>query len=98
MVQQLMNPRNIQRMQVPSLALLSRLRIRRCPELWCRSQTWLRSCVAVAVAVAGSHSSNSTPNLGTSICHGGGPKKTKKKLSTVRPSDTRLSTLGTLSY
>ena len=41
----------------------------------------LRSCVvvAVAVAVAGSCSSDSTPSLGTSICHRCGPKKTKKK-------------------
>ena len=34
---------------VQSLALL---RIRRCHELWCRSQAWLRSDVVVAVAVA----------------------------------------------
>ena len=37
------------RTQVWSLALLSRLRIWHCPELWCRSQTWLESGVAVAV-------------------------------------------------
>ena len=37
------------RMQVRSLALLSGLRIRRCRELWCRSQMWLGSGVAVAV-------------------------------------------------
>ena len=29
------------RMHVQSLASLSGLRIRHCPELWCRSQTWL---------------------------------------------------------
>ena len=42
---------------------------------------WLRSCVAVAVAVlrASSCSSNFTPSLGTSICRGRGPKKEKKK-------------------
>ena len=34
---------------VGSLALLSGLRIQCCPELWCRSQTWLGSRVAVAV-------------------------------------------------
>ena len=39
----------------------------------------LRSLVAVAVALAGSRSSNSTPSLGTSICHRCGPKKQKKK-------------------
>ena len=39
----------------------------------------LASHIAVVVAVAGSYSSNSTPSLGTSICRGCGPKKTKKK-------------------
>ena len=33
---------------IPGL-LLSGLRIWRCPELWCTSQTWLGSAVAVAV-------------------------------------------------
>ena len=37
------------RMWVQSLASLSRSRIQRCGELWCRSQMRLRSCVAVAV-------------------------------------------------
>ena len=37
------------RTQVRSLASLSGLRIWRCRELWCGSQTWLGSCVAVAV-------------------------------------------------
>ena len=41
-------------------------------------QTWLGSSVAVAVVSAGSYSSELTPSLGTSICHGRGPKKTKK--------------------
>ena len=35
-------------------------------ELWCRSQTWLRS--GTAVAVASGYISDSTPSLGTSIC------------------------------
>ena len=39
------------RMQVRSLASLSGLRIRHCCELWYRSQTWLGSDIAVAVAV-----------------------------------------------
>ena len=39
----------------------------------------LGSHVAVAVAYAGSCSSDSTPSLGTSICPGCGPKKEKKK-------------------
>ena len=38
------------RLQILSQALLSGLRIWHCHELWCRSQTWLRSGVAVAVA------------------------------------------------
>ena len=38
------------RLRVPSLASLSGLRIQRCHELWCRSQTRLGSHVAVAVA------------------------------------------------
>ena len=33
----------------------------------------------MAVAVAGSYSSDSTPSLGTPICCECGPKKTKKK-------------------
>ena len=67
------------RLQVRSLALLSGLRIRCCRELSCRSQMQLRSGVAVAVALAGSYSSDLTPSLGTSICSGCGPKKSKKK-------------------
>ena len=38
------------RLQVRSLASLSGLRIRHCRELWYRSQTQLRSRVAVALA------------------------------------------------
>ena len=48
-------------------------------ELWCRSQTRLGSCIAVAVAEAGSCSSDSTPTLGTSMCHRYNPKKQKKE-------------------
>ena len=42
----------------------------------------LGSRIAVALAKADGYSSNWTPSLGTSICHGSGPgnsKKTKKK-------------------
>ena len=67
------------RLQVPSLAFLSGLRIWCCRELWYRSQTWLGSHVAVAVAVADRYSSDSTPSLGTSICHTYSPKKKQKK-------------------
>ena len=67
------------RTQVWSLASLSGLRIRRCRELWCRSQTQVRSCIAVAVVKATGYSSNLTPSRGISICHKYGPKKIKKK-------------------
>ena len=40
----------------------------------------LGSHVAVPVVLAGSCSSNLTPSLGTSMCHGCGPKKEKKKV------------------
>ena len=63
---------------VPSLASLCGLRIRRCRELWCRRQTRLRSHVAVALGWASGRSSHWTPSLGTSMCHGCGPKKRKK--------------------
>ena len=33
----------------------------------------------MVVALAGSYSSNTTPSLGTSIWHGCGPTRTKKK-------------------
>ena len=61
------------RLQVWSLALFSGSRIRHCHELWCRSQTWL----GFGMAVASSYTSNWTPSLGTSVCLGCGPKKTK---------------------
>ena len=49
-------------LRVRSLASLSGLRIRRrlCRELWCRLQTRLGSCVAVALVWAKSNSSDST--------------------------------------
>ena len=73
------------RMQVRSLASLSGLRIQPCCELWCWSQMWLRSGVAVAVAVAvtGSCSSDLTPSLGTSICPKEKKEEERKKEMTV---------------
>ena len=53
------------------------LRIWCCYELQCRSQTQLRSGIAVTVPEAGSYSFNFTPSLGTSMCHGCRPKKIK---------------------
>ena len=67
------------RTRVRSLASLRGLRIWRCRELWCRLQTWLGSCIAVAVVWAGCYSSDLTPSLRTSICHRYGPKKPKAK-------------------
>ena len=64
---------------VQSLASLSGLRIRRCCELWCRSQTQLESPIAVAVVKASSYSFDATPSLGNSTCCGWSPKKTKDK-------------------
>ena len=57
-------PLRSMRTQVQSLALLSELRIWHCCELWCRSQTRLRSGIAVTAVQASSYSSDSTPNLG----------------------------------
>ena len=67
------------RMKFRSLALLSGLKIWHSRELSYRSQRWLASGVAVALAWASSYSCNLTPSLGTSIHHRFVPKKTKKK-------------------
>ena len=68
-------------MWVQSLALLSGLRIRRCCELWCRSQMQLGSSrVAVAVVQASSCSFDLTPSLGTSIYSRCSPKRPKKNI------------------
>ena len=48
-------------------ASFSRIRIRGCPELCCRSQMQLGSHIALAMAEACSCRSNVTPSLGTSI-------------------------------
>ena len=63
------------RMQVRSLALLSGLKIQHYCKLQCRAWTWLGSGVTIAVVKAGSCSSDSTPSLGTSICHRYGTEK-----------------------
>ena len=63
------------RMWVPSLALLSGLKIWCCCKLWSRLKMRLGSGIAVAMVQPGNCSSNSTPSWGNSIC----PKKTKKK-------------------
>ena len=47
-------------------------------DLWCKSQMQLGSHIAVAAVKAGCYRSDSTPSLGTSICHRCGPKKINK--------------------
>ena len=81
------------RLQVRSLAWLSGLRIRRCPELWCRLQMQLGSRVAVALASAGC-SSHSTPSLGTSICSRSGPRKGKKTKKEKKQVLVRIVLVG----
>ena len=50
------------------------------PGAGCRSQMKLGSGVAVAVVYVGQQLQlRFDPSLGTSICHGGGPKKTKRQ-------------------
>ena len=60
--------------------------------LWCGSQMWLGSHVAVAVAQTSNYSSDSNPILGNSIYHGSGPnkpppRKKKKNLKSFCESD-----------
>ena len=79
-----MNPTSNQEVSgsIPGLASRSGLRIQCCHE------TQLGSCVAAAVAVADSYSSDWTPSLKTSICCEWGPKKPKKKRDRDRERDS----------
>ena len=63
------------RIWIQSLASLSGLRSWGCHKLWCKSQTWLGSRIAVAVVSASSCSYSLTPSLGASICRGCSPVK-----------------------
>ena len=74
------------RLQVRSLASASGLRIRRFSELWYSLQMRLGSSVAAAVAWVGSYSYDSTPSIGTTICHRGSSKKKKKKKKRENPA------------
>ena len=70
-------------------------------ELWCRSQTQLQS--QVAVAVAGSYSSDSTPSLENPICccvalKGQKTKKRKKKDTYTNMKNSILPFLKKLGY
>ena len=53
--------------------------------LWCRLQTRLRSCVAVAVVEAGGYSSDWTPSLGTPYTVGVDLKQTNKNKQANKP-------------
>ena len=63
------------RTQVRSLASISGSGIRHCGELWCRSQTGTDPTLLWLWWRPGSYSSDSTPSLGTSICHTCSPSK-----------------------
>ena len=68
------------RIRVPSLALISGLRMWHCHKLCCRSQMMrLRAGVTMNVVQASCCSSPSTPSLGTFIWCGCSPTKQKKK-------------------
>ena len=86
------------RTQVRSPALLSQLRIRRCRELWCRSQTQLQS--GVAMALASRLQLWFDPSLETSICRGCGPEEAKKtqKLKNKKKGERRGVTNAAPSY
>ena len=82
------------RLWVRSLALLSKLRIWHCRELWCTLQRRLGSHVAVAIYGCGcGHGCGCdlgwqlqlrfAPKSGNSICYECGLKKTKKKKNVV---------------
>ena len=58
----------------------------------CKLQMWLGSRFAVAVADAGSCSSDSTSSLETSLCHGYGSKKTKNQ--TYQPKKNKKGVRG----
>ena len=91
-----MNLTRIHENTVLSLASLSGLRIQHCCELWCRKQMWLRS--DVAVAMANSYSSDSTPNLGTSKCCGCGPKNRRKKKKEETIAQIQLSLFSSKTF
>ena len=81
-------------MRVQSLASLRGLDIPRCHDLWRREQMQLKSHIAVAVVSAGSCSSDSTPNLGMSICHRCSPKMQKNLLTFLLTSSSTVCPTG----
>ena len=73
------------RLRIQTLASLSGLRIWRCHELWCWSQTRLRSGVAVAVVQAAATALIRPLAWETSGCRGYSPIKTKDKRQKKKP-------------
>ena len=67
------------RLWIRSLASLSGLRIWTCCKQQYRSKMGLGSGITVVVVKASSYSSESTPSLGTYICHRCSPRKKKKR-------------------
>ena len=81
------------RMRVRFLTSLSGLKIQRCRALWWRSQTQLGShdAVAVAMAKAGSYSSDSTASLVIPYAAGATPKSKKKRKKEGRKEGRKAS-------
>ena len=77
------------RLWIPSLDLLSGLRIWPCRGLWCRWQMRLRSGVLWLWCRLAATAPIRPPSLGTSICEGFGPKETKKKKEREKTKPTK---------
>ena len=71
------------------------VRIQHCCKLWCRSQIWLRSHVAVAVVQAGSCSSSSV--LAWELPHATGAAL-KRKQANKKTDFSKLAVYFTLKY
>ena len=78
------------KLRVKTLTLVSELRVQRYHELRYRWQTWLESCISMAVAWASNWSSVSTPSLRTCECYWWGhEKQTNKQTKTTKKSKER---------
>ena len=79
MAQQVKNPTSTHEDEGSFHGLAQWVRDPVCCELWCRSQTWLRCGIAMAVVEAGSCSSDSTPAQEFPYATGAALKREKKK-------------------